>query len=330
MDSDFDTLSDVLGSLRICGSLLLHESYSAPWAIALPNEKQLANHLGAQPGTKVVPFHLVERGYIEVTATTEADAGQAPLIVEAGEMVICFQGASHQISQGHSLTAFPVEKVFAGEDIPFRCPQGSRGASVVCLCGIFYLHDTHLNPLFASLPPVLHAPVSQAETFQNLSGVARVLAQELDQRSPGSNFMIERLLELLGAGAIRAYMDTLQSQDTSWFTGLQDPIISRALSMVHAQPGHHWSVDLLAHNVELSPSRFSARFKETLGESPMSYISKWRMHVASRLLKTTENTIREVASEVGYENLTAFNRAFKRHLNVSPGAWRTIHSTSDG
>ena len=283
MTSDFDTLSDVLGSLRICGSLLLHESYTAPWAISLPKAEQLAQHLGVQPGTKVVPFHLVERGYIEVT-TTDDLSDKSPLIVEAGEMVVCFQGAAHQIAQGTSLSAFPVEKVFAGEDIPFRCSEGSRGASVVCLCGIFYLHDTYLNPLFASLPPVLHAPVSQVETFQNLSGVAKLVAQELDQRSPGSNFMLERLLELLCAGAIRAHMSTLKAQEASWFIGLQDPIVSRALSMVHAQPGHHWSVDLLAQNVELSASRFSARFKETLGESPMSYVSKWRIHVASRLL----------------------------------------------
>lgn len=325
MNSDFDTLSNVLDSLHICGSLLLHESYQAPWAIALPHADQIAHHLGVQPGTKVVPFHLVERGYIDVTITTDASVGEPPLVVEAGEMVICFQGASHQISQGANFSAFPVEKVFAGEDIPFRCVQEGRGASVVCLCGIFYLHDTHLNPLFASLPPVLHAPVSHVEPFQNLSGVANLIAQELDQRSPGSNFMVERLLELLCAGAIRSYMDTLQPQDASWFIGLQDPIVSRALAMVHAQPGHHWSVDLLAQNVELSPSRFSARFKETLGESPMSYVSKWRIHVASRLLKTTENTVGEVALQVGYENLTAFNRAFKRHLNVSPGAWRAIH-----
>lgn len=325
MNPEFDTLSNVLDSLHICGSLLLHESYTAPWAIALPDAEQIAKYLDVPNGTRIVPFHLVERGYIEVDMKSDNSASKPPLVVEAGEMVICFQGQSHYIFQGSNHSAFPVERVFAGDDIPFRAPKENRRTSVVCLCGIFYLHDTHLNPLFASLPPILHAPVSQIETFQNLSGIANLIAQELDRPAPGSNFMVERLLELLCAGAIRSYMEKLPAQDASWLIGIRDPIISRTLAMVHAQPEKSWSVDLLAQNVQLSPSRFSARFKETLGESPMSYIAKWRIHVASRLLKTTENSVNEVALQVGYENLSAFNRAFKRHLNVSPGAWRAIH-----
>lgn len=326
MDQNFDILSNVLDSLHICGSLLLHESYQAPWAIVLPGAEQLGEHLNVRTGTRIVPFHLVERGYIEVTSTESASVENPPLVVEAGEMMIGFSGAPHQIGQGANPHIFPVENVFAGKEVPFRCPKGTRNVSVLCLCGVFYLHDTHLNPLFASLPSVLHAPVSQAETFQNLSGVASLIAQELDQRSPGSNFMVERLLELLCAGAIRSYMDKTQHQDANWLTGLQDPIVSQVLAMIHAQPGHEWSVDTLARKVDLSPSRFSARFKDTLGESPMSYVSKWRIHVASRHLKNTDNNISEIAAQVGYENLAAFNRAFKRHLNMPPGAWRSLHS----
>ncbi len=326
MDLNFDILSDVLDSLHICGSLLLHESYEMPWAITLPSAEQLGKHLNVQTGTRVVPFHLVERGYIEVTSTESPSVESSTLVVEAGEMVICFGGASHQIGQGTNPHIFPVENVFAGKDVPFRCPKGTRNVSVLCLCGVFYLQDTYLNPLFASLPSVLHAPVSQAETFQNLSGVASLIAQELDQRSPGSDFMVERLLELLCAGAIRAYMDKIQPQDSNWLTGLQDPIVSRTLAMIHAQPGDNWSVETLARSVDLSPSRFSARFKDTLGESPMSYVAKWRIHVASRLLKNTDNNIGEIAVQVGYENLAAFNRAFKRHLDMPPGAWRSQYS----
>lgn len=327
MNPELDILSDVLDSLHICGSLLLHESYKMPWAIALPGADQLGKHLNVQPGTRVVPFHLVERGYIEVTATESSASGHAPLVVEAGEMMIGFSGASHQIGQGQDPHIFPVENVFAGKDVPFRCSKDTRNVSVLCLCGVFYLQDTHLNPLFASLPPVLHAPVSQAETFQNLSGVANLIAQELDQRSPGSDFMVERLLELLCAGAIRSYMDKIQLQDSNWLASLKDPIISQALALVHTQPGYAWSVETLASSVDLSPSRFAARFKNTLGESPMSYVAKWRIHVASRLLKHTDNTISKIASQVGYENLAAFNRAFKRHLDMPPGAWRSLYSS---
>ncbi len=325
MGSEFDILSDVLESLRVCGSLLLHEAYTAPWRIALPQGEQLGHHLNVQAGTKVVPFHLVERGYIELTAEAGLSTDRQPLVIEAGEMVICFNGTSHCISQGANPVSFPVADFFAGKDFPFRCGISDRSASALCLCGVFYLHDTHLNPLLASLPPILHASVAQAETFQNLSGVAHLIAQEVDQRSPGHSFMVERLLELLCAGAIRSYIKDLPTEQSSWLMGLQDPVVSRALTMIHAQPNHDWSVDRLAHNVELSPSRFSARFKETVGQSPMSYVAKWRIHVASRLLKETKDTVSDIALKVGYENLAAFNRAFKRHLDVPPGVWRSRH-----
>ena len=324
MSSSFDILSDVLDSLRICGSTLLRESYVAPWAIAVPEGGQLGQLMNVKPGARAVAFHLVERGHIELTTTTPE---QSALVVNAGEMVICFNGSSHQIAQGSSHQVLKVEDVLGGAEIPFRCPPNEPGSSVICLCGVFYLHDTHLNPLFAALPPILKAPVSQTATFQNLWGVAHLIAQELEQHSPGSEFMVKRLLELLCAGAVRAYMAQLDSRESSWLTGLRDPIVGQALALIHAQPGHNWSIERLAQTVALSPSRFAARFKATLGESPMGYVSKWRIHVASRLLNSSEKNISTIAAEVGYENLAAFNRAFKRHLDVPPGVWRSRHSS---
>ena len=323
MSSNFDILSNVLDSLRICGSTLLRESYVAPWAIAVPAGPKLGKLMNVQSGVRAVAFHLVERGYIELT-TPNPD--QPTLVVNAGEMVICFNGSPHQIAQGAYNQTLKVEDVLGGAEIPFRCPSNEPGSSVICLCGVFYLHDTHLNPLFAALPPILKAPVSQTATFQNLWGVAHLIAQELEQPSPGSNFMVERLLELLCAGAVRAYMAQLDSQDSNWLTGLRDPIIGRTLAMIHTQPGQDWSIERLAQAVALSPSRFAARFKSTLGESPMGYVAKWRIHVASQLLRTSESNISTIAAEVGYENLAAFNRAFKRHLDVPPGVWRSRHS----
>lgn len=326
MDREFDILSNVLDSLDICGSLLLHESYAAPWAISVPDAEMLGKLFDTQPGTRVVAFHLVERGYVEMNSYARGSSGPDSLAVEAGEMVICFSGAPHQLSQGTNPPNISVETVLAGGNVPFRRAAGARGDSLSCLlCGVFYLRDTYLNPLFAALPSVLHAPVSQAATFQNLSGVANLIAKELDRPAAGSNFMVERLLELLCAGAVRSYMARLEPQEPSWLMGLRDPIISQALALVHAKPGQDWSVNSLARGVGLSPSRFAARFKATLGEGPMTYVSKWRIHLASRLLKNTEKSVSEIASDVGYENTAAFIRAFKRHLGEPPGAWRNQH-----
>ena len=71
-----------------------------------------------------------------------------------------------------------------------------------------------------------------------------------------------------------------------------------------------------------SPSRFAARFSATLGESPMIYVTKWRMYIASQLLEGNQYSIDQVSHQVGYESLAAFSRAFKRHVGVPPAKWR--------
>jgi transcriptional regulator GlxA family with amidase domain len=115
----------------------------------------------------------------------------------------------------------------------------------------------------------------------------------------------------------------LSEQSTGWFSALKDPVIGRAIEIIHAEPGYKWSVKTLADKVTISPSRFAARFSETLGESPMIYITKWRMYVASQMLDANQQSIDQIASEVGYESMAAFSRAFKRHIGLPPATWRS-------
>lgn len=91
---------------------------------------------------------------------------------------------------------------------------------------------------------------------------------------------------------------------------------------LHARPGEPWSVPRLAGMVAMSPSRLAARFSEALGESPMGYVSRWRMNVARRHLVESQRSVQQVAVEVGYENVAAFIRAFRRHVGMAPAAWR--------
>jgi AraC-like DNA-binding protein len=265
----------------------------------------------------VVAFHFVERGHVEITLQTGTEA-----VVEAGEMAICFAGAAHQISQGSNPHVVPVDTLLTGGGNVFRPSEKNRVRSTSLMCGVFLLHDTHLNPLFAALPPLLHASVSRSSGCHNLSGVADLMAHEMNRQSFGSGYVIERLLELLCAEAVRSHIETIHHQEVGWLRGLRDPTVGRAIAMIHSRPGENWSVRRLAEGVAMSPSRFAARFAAALGESPMAYVAKWRMNVAGRLLDRTQRGISDIAADVGYESLAAFNRAFKRHVGVPPAAWR--------
>lgn len=154
----------------------------------------------------------------------------------------------------------------------------------------------------------------------------RLLVQEFQHQAVGNSYVVQRYLEVLCVEAIRAHVDALPEQSTGWLSALKDPMIGRAIEIIHAQPGYNWSVKSLAQEVTISPSRFAARFSATLGEPPMVYVTKWRMYVASQMLEKNQHSIEQIANRVGYESLAAFSRAFKRHVGLPPAAWRSRES----
>ena len=310
-------LDDSLFSLRIQGSVLLREAYAPPWSIAIPDRTQLAPLLGAADGAQVVAFHLVEFGH----CTLQPKGGQ-PVLLKAGEMAICFGGSAHRLGQGKTTTAMDVAALLTQGYNPRSPDVVGESAGVVLLCGAFILHDTTLNPLFAALPPVLHTSLNRPGELHNLSGVSRLMAEELDRHALAGSYIIGRMLEVLCAEAIRAHMEAVPAQASNWFRGIQDAVVSKAMAAFHAQPGAAWSVPQLASVVSMSPSRFAARFTEAVGDSPMVYVTKWRMNVACRMLRDSRQSVDRIANAIGYESQAAFSRVFRKYLGASPAHWR--------
>lgn len=317
LKGNIDALSGALRALRISGSILLKEEYAPPWAIAIPDSEALGAALKLGRGVRAIDFHFVRRGHIEITQ----ENGQRTL-VEAGEMAICFGGKPHWISQGDTTNSISVSTLLKGEPHDFQPNAENRARSASLICGVFMMQDVQLNPLYASLPPVMHLSRTPSTAGYDIAQIMDRIAQEIEQRPLGSSYMVERLLELLCMESLRAHIASAPSSGSGWFNGLKDPVVGRAISMIHANPSADWSVERLAQGVTMSPSRFAARFTVAVGESPISYVAKWRMNVAGRLLDNTQDRIGKIATEVGYENAAAFNRAFKKHLGMPPAAWR--------
>ncbi|MEP7157586.1 MAG: AraC family transcriptional regulator [Betaproteobacteria bacterium] len=311
-------IDDALRSLRISGSLLLAEHYAAPWAVAVPDAVELRGLLGLPAGTHVATFHLVEYGHCEIKPQ------RAPaVLLNAGDIAICFGGASHKLAAGKAVEPQSFVSLLSARRNRRRPRPGEGAAGTSLLCGVFLLHHTELNPLLADLPPLLHTTLSQTGALHNLSGVGRLLAEEVVRSASGSGYVIERLLEVLCAEAIRAHAEAAPRHVAGWFRGIKDPVAGRAIAAIHANPGDDWSIPKLASEVSMSPSRFSARFTASLGASPMAYVAKWRMNVACSKLSASRVSIEQIAMEVGYESHAAFNRAFKKFVGVTPSAWRT-------
>ena len=86
------------------------------------------------------------------------------------------------------------------------------------------------------------------------------------------------------------------------------------------------SVAEVAEQVEFSESHFMRYFKENMNTSFVDYLREYRLTMAARLLVASDATILSIAEEVGFDNLSYFNRAFKKHYGVTPSQYRRLTS----
>jgi AraC-like DNA-binding protein len=121
---------------------------------------------------------------------------------------------------------------------------------------------------------------------------------------------------------MRCYMENLPPQGKGWLAGVRDTHVGSALALIHAEPGRAWTVDKLAREVALSRSALAERFTSLVGESPIQYLTRWRLALAAQALRSGSEALAHIAERSGYESEAAFNRAFKREFGVPPAAWR--------
>jgi len=103
---------------------------------------------------------------------------------------------------------------------------------------------------------------------------------------------------------------------------LRDPLVGRALALLHERPARPWTLPRLAKEVGSSRSTLADRFTQFVGRSPMRYLGDWRMQLAARLLADGTAKLSAVASDVGYDSEAAFSRAFKKIVGMPPATWR--------
>jgi AraC-like DNA-binding protein len=134
--------------------------------------------------------------------------------------------------------------------------------------------------------------------------------------------VLAKLAELMFVEALRRYVETLPPEGKGWLAGVRDAQVGRALALLHGEPGKAGTVDELARAVALSRSALAERFAALVGESPMQYLTRWRLALAAQALRSGRDAIARVAERSGYESEAAFSRAFKREFGMPPAAWR--------
>ena len=141
--------------------------------------------------------------------------------------------------------------------------------------------------------------------------------------------MLLRIAELVFVEVLRSYL-TSAAVETSWLSGLRDPVVGRALAGLHGQPARAWTLPELAREVGTSRSVLAERFAHFVGRPPMLYLTRWRIQLAASRLAAGAAPLSAVASEVGYASEAAFCRAFRKVTGVTPAAWRNSRRRADG
>ncbi|MFB6790380.1 cupin domain-containing protein [Streptomyces olivaceus] len=199
--------------------------------------------------------------------------------------------------------------------------HGVEGERTVILSGRFSFDIAASGPLFDALPSLLRIELGNA-AGRSLRATFDLLDAEASEGGGGSALIASRLADVLFVQAMRACCASIDSGGVGWLAALRDPQLSAAMNAVHADLTHPWTVAELARRAGMSRSAFAAAFHAKAGETPLSYLTSWRLYRAKTLLRDTPLSVQEIAVRVGYETGTALSRVFTRREGVSPGAWR--------
>jgi transcriptional regulator GlxA family with amidase domain len=172
------------------------------------------------------------------------------------------------------------------------------------------------------LPELILIKADQAQTLA-LHSTLQLLASEMAEPAPGSEVMVNRLADILFIQCVRAHIaSSSENCKSGWLRAIFDPKIGAALKAMHERVENTWTVETLAAAAGMSRSAFALKFKEMLGETPLEYLTNWRMYKATGLLREEDKKLFDVAKSVGYESDAAFSKAFKRVLGMAPREYR--------
>jgi len=300
-----DPLGIALHSMRMSGAFYCRSQLTSPWGLALP----------PMPG--YLWFHVITSG----TCWLETQ-GPGTRLLSPGDVALVPHGDGHCLRSEPDAVAAPILEL-SREHVSERYEvlhHGGGGVRTDLVCAAVRFEHPATFDLIRLLPPMIHVEAASSLQPDWMHTTLRLMAAEARELRPGGETVITRLSDVLVIQAIRSWIETDMATQTGWLGALRDRQIGRAITLIHQDPARAWTVALLADEAAMSRSAFAARFTELVGEPAISYVTRWRMHLALSALRDRSATVNELADRLGYQSVAAFSRAFKRIMGMSPGA----------
>jgi AraC-like DNA-binding protein len=303
-----DAIVGLLDGPRARGAFLLRALMDPPWSVRVQDEAPLSLLAMVRGDAWVVPGRpgeTVHLGPGDVAITRGPDPSTFADDPATPPQVVIHPGERCTTPDGQDLAQ--------AMDLGVRTWGNSPDGSTVMLIGAYQMRGEISERLLAALPPLL---VLHEDAWS--SPLVPLLADEIVKDEPGQEAVLDRLLDLLLIAVLRAWFSRPEAEAPAWYRAHDDPVVGRALRMMHNNPDHPWTVASLATEIGVSRAALARRFTDLVGEPPMAYLTGWRLTLAADLLREPDATVGGVARQVGYASPFALSTAFKRVRGVSP------------
>jgi AraC-like DNA-binding protein len=293
-----DPLSDVLSLLKPRSYMSGGFDAGGDWSI------QYARHEG-------IKCYAVVSGQCWLSVEDVPDAVR----LKTGDCFLLPSGRPFRLASDTTLTPVDAAAIYSNTrdgDITLY-----KGGGNFCVVGSYFaLAGKHAGILLGMLPPIVHLRKKADQAALRWS-VERMM-QELRERQPGGFLVAQHLAHMMLVQALRLHLAEGLRGGVGWLFALADKQMGAAISAIHDNPSHRWTLQELAVRVGMSRSTFALKFKETVGSSPMEYLTRWRMLRAGDRLANSSDPVSVIALSLGYESESAFSTAFKRVMGCSP------------
>jgi AraC-like DNA-binding protein len=306
-----DALVGFLNGPRARGAFLLRSVMDPPWSLRIQDEAPLTV-VAMVRGRAWIIFDSVGPRALNA-GDVAVIRGPEPYIVadapSTAPQVI--------IHPGQVCTTPGGESVAAAMDQGVRTWGNTADGSTVMLTGTYQGDGEISRRLVDALPQLIVLRDGEWDC-----PVIPLLADEIGKDDVGQEAVLDRLLDLLVVAILRAWFARPEAKAPAWYRAHTDPVIGRALRLLHNNPAYPWTVTNLASEVGISRAALARRFTDLVGEPPMTFLTGWRLALAADLLLEPGATVGAIARRVGYSSPFTFSTAFKRVYGVSPKAHR--------
>jgi AraC-like DNA-binding protein len=321
-----DALSDLLADVRLRGAVFVRTRLGAVGHLdvseAMPDAASGGE--GGQPC-----FHLVTEGRVWL----HPGDGTEPILLKAGEVAFVPRGSKHRLTGQEAtnglLPAVDLREQWeatraSGATLVESLKPGSFEPTMArTLSGIVQIDGVAPAWLWRGLPTFTTLQWGEGRVPHWLTIGLAYLDQELSRERLARQAVIDRLGDIVFIQSMRSYLEGSHRAPTGWLMGLKDSMVSRVLGAMHREPQQPWTLASLAKVGCVSRTVLAERFTQMLGEPPLGYLTRHRMHVAARRLRRSADPVSEVARSVGYLSAAAFAQAFKREFECTPRDWRS-------